>query len=82
MTDIKIHCIDGKYHDVDSSEQAFKTAGSMGIKAAVAQAKPTLLEPIMAVEISVPDDHVGDIMGNLNSRRGRVSGWTPRGTRR
>jgi elongation factor G len=79
LTDIKIHCIDGKYHDVDSSEQAFKMAGSLGIKAAVAQAKPTLLEPIMAVEIAVPDDHVGDIMGNLNGRRGRVSGVDTRG---
>ncbi len=79
LTDIKIHCIDGKYHDVDSSEQAFKTAGSMGLKAAVAQARPTLLEPIMAVEIAVPDDHVGDIMGNLNSRRGRVSGVDTKG---
>jgi elongation factor G len=80
MTDIQIHCIDGKHHPVDSSEQAFKTAGSLGIKAAVAQAKPTLLEPIMDVEVSVPDDFVGDIMGNLNSRRGKVAGVEGQGS--
>jgi elongation factor G len=79
LTDIRVHCIDGKYHDVDSSEQAFKTAGSLGIKAAVMAAKPTLLEPIMTVEVSVPDENVGDIMGNLNSRRGRVSGVDSKG---
>jgi elongation factor G len=80
LTDVRVHCIDGKYHDVDSSEQAFKTAGSLGIKAAVLASKPTLLEPIMTVEVSVPDENVGDIMGNLNSRRGRVSGVDSRGS--
>jgi elongation factor G len=80
MTDIQIHCIDGKHHPVDSSEQAFRTAGSLGIKAAVAQARPTLLEPIMDVEVSVPDEFVGDIMGNLNSRRGKVAGVDAQGS--
>ncbi len=74
LTDIIIHCVDGKHHSVDSSEQAFKTAGSLGLKAAVQQAKPALLEPIMELEVSIPDDFVGDIMGNLNSRRGKVAG--------
>jgi elongation factor G len=79
LTDIVIRCIDGKHHSVDSSEMAFKTAGSIGIKAAVQQAKATLLEPIMNLEVTVPDDFVGDIMGNLNSRRGKVAGVTARG---
>jgi elongation factor G len=79
LTDIRVSCIDGKYHTVDSSEQAFKTAGSMGLRAAVTQAKPALLEPIMALSVTVPDTNVGDIMGDLNSRRGRVSGVEARG---
>jgi elongation factor G len=74
IADIIVHCIDGKFHSVDSSEQAFKTAGSMAVKAAILQAKPTLLEPIMDIEVSVPDEAVGDVMGNLNGRRGRVTG--------
>jgi elongation factor G len=65
---------------VDSSEQAFKTAGSIGLKAAIQQARPTLLEPIMDLEVSIPDEFVGDIMGNLNSRRGRVAGVESRGS--
>jgi elongation factor G len=80
MTDLVVRCIDGKYHDVDSSEMAFKTAGSKGIKAAISAAKPTLLEPIMSLEVTVPGQFVGDVMGNLNSRRGRVSGVDARGT--
>jgi elongation factor G len=80
MTDIAVHCIDGKYHDVDSSEMAFKTAGSKGIKAAISAARPTLLEPIMNLEVSVPASFVGDVMGNLNSRRGRVAGVDARGS--
>ncbi len=80
LTDIVVHCIDGKHHSVDSSEMAFKTAGSLGIKAAVAQAKPTLLEPVMNLEINVPDEYVGDIMGDLNSRRGKVAGVDARGS--
>ncbi|MCP4007029.1 MAG: elongation factor G [bacterium] len=79
LTDIVVRCIDGKHHPVDSSEMAFKTAGSVGLKAAVAQSKPVLLEPIMSMEVSVPDESVGDVMGNLNSRRGRVEGVESRG---
>jgi elongation factor G len=80
LSDLVIHCIDGKHHAVDSSEQAFKTAGSLAIKAAVLASNPTLLEPIMDAEISVPDDYVGDVMGNLNGRRGRVGGVGARGS--
>jgi elongation factor G len=80
MTDIVVRCTDGKYHSVDSSEMAFKTAGSKGVKAAVAGARPTLLEPIMNLEIMVPSAFVGDVMGNLNSRRGRVSGVDTHGS--
>ena len=64
--------VDGSYHDVDSSERAFKIAGSMAFKEAMKRAKPKLLEPVMAVEVVTPDDYLGDVMGNLNSRRGRV----------
>ena len=80
LTDLVVHCVDGKYHSVDSSEQAFKMAGSLAIKAATAQAKLTLLEPIMDVEVSVPDEHVGDVLGNLNGRRGKVLGVDSRGS--
>jgi elongation factor G len=80
LTDIVVECVDGKHHNVDSSEQAFKTAGSLGIKAAVAKAKATLLEPVMEVEIAVSDESVGDIMGDLNSRRGKVAGVDARGS--
>jgi elongation factor G len=80
LTDLVVHCIDGKHHSVDSSEQAFRTAGSLGIKAAVAEAKSTLLEPVVNVEVAVPDEFVGDIMGNLNSRRGRVAGVDAQGS--
>ncbi|MFQ5515329.1 MAG: elongation factor G [Myxococcota bacterium] len=79
LTDLIVRCIDGKHHSVDSSEMAFKMAGSLGIKAAVQQARLTLLEPIMDIEVTVPDEFVGDIMGNLNSRRGRVAGVNARG---
>jgi elongation factor G len=72
VVDIRIRCIDGKHHSVDSNEMAFKLAGSFGFKAAVEQAKPTLLEPIMTVHVSVPADKVGDVMGDISSRRGRV----------
>ena len=80
VTDIVIRCTDGKYHAVDSSEMAFKTAGSLGLKAAFQQAKPALLEPIMNMHITIPDEFTGDVMGNLNSRRGRVSGVDAQGT--
>lgn len=79
LTDVAVHCVDGKYHSVDSSEQAFKTAGSMGVRAAVRAAKPALLEPVMDLEVSVPDEFVGDVMGNLSGRRGKVSGVDARG---
>ncbi|MGH9886569.1 MAG: elongation factor G, partial [bacterium] len=79
LTDVRVSVTDGKYHTVDSSEQAFKIAGSMALRAAVNQAKPVLLEPIMALSVVVPDIYVGDVMGNLNSRRGRVSGVEARG---
>ena len=79
MVDVKVTLYDGSYHEVDSSEMAFKIAGSLGLKNAVAHAKPTLLEPIMNIEVTVPDECVGDVMGDLNSRRGRVVGVDARG---
>ena len=72
VVDIRVRCIDGKHHPVDSNEMAFKLAGSFGFKAAAEQARPTLLEPVMHVEVSAPDEHMGDVIGDLNSRRGRV----------
>jgi len=72
IVDVKVELIDGSYHDVDSSERAFKIAGSMAFKEAVKRAKPKLLEPMMAVEVITPEEYLGDVMGNLNSRRGRV----------
>jgi elongation factor G len=72
--DFKVGLVDGSYHPVDSSEMAFKIAGSMAFKKAVMESKPTLLEPVMFLEITVPDDAMGDVMGDLNSRRGRVLG--------
>ena len=68
--------VDGQYHNVDSSEMAFKIAGSFAFKEASAKAQPVLLEPIMEVEVSVPDDTVGAVNGDLNSRRGRVLAWS------
>ncbi|MCZ6463268.1 MAG: EF-Tu/IF-2/RF-3 family GTPase, partial [Proteobacteria bacterium] len=79
VVDIRIKCVDGKYHAVDSNEMAFKLAASFGFKAAVEQARPTLLEPVMTAEISVPDESVGDIMGDISSRRGRVQTSENRG---
>jgi elongation factor G len=72
VVDVRVRCIDGKFHSVDSNEMAFKLAGSFGFKAAMEIARPTLLEPIMNVEVTAPDDHIGDVMGDLSSRRGRV----------
>lgn len=80
MSDIKVTLFDGSYHDVDSSEMAFKIAGSLAIKAAARHAKPVLLEPIMAVEVVVPEEYMGDVIGDLNSRRGRIEGMELRGT--
>jgi elongation factor G len=74
VTDIRITVYDGSYHSVDSSEMAFKIAGSMALKKAVQQATPVLLEPVMAAEVVAPDDAIGDVIGDLNSRRGRVMG--------
>jgi elongation factor G len=79
VIDVKVALVDGSYHDVDSSEMAFKVAGSMAFKKAVLQASPVLLEPVMKVEVSVPEDYLGDVMGNLNSRRGRIEGMEGRG---
>ena len=79
LVDIRVTCFDGSYHDVDSSEMAFKIAGSMGLKEGAAKAKPVLLEPVMAVEVVAPEEYLGEVMGDLNSRRGRVSGMESRG---
>ena len=79
VVDVRVSLIDGKYHEVDSSERAFKIAGSIAFKEAMRKAGPKLLEPVMAVEVVTPDDYVGDVMGNLNSRRGRVEHMEPRG---
>ncbi len=81
VVDVKVECVDGKYHSVDSNEMAFKLAGSFALKSAVEQAKPVLLEPFMTVEISVPDDCVGDVMGDVASRRGTVQSTEVRGHR-
>src|SRR5256885_1021458 len=72
VVDVKVELVDGSYHDVDSSERAFKIAGSMAFKEAMKRAKPKLLEPVMAVEVTTPEEYLGDVMGNLNSRRGRI----------
>jgi elongation factor G len=78
VVDLKVSLIDGSYHDVDSSEMAFKIAGSMGFKEGCAKAGPVLLEPIMSVEVVVPEEHMGDVIGDLNSRRGRIMGMESR----
>ena len=79
VVDVKVELIDGSYHEVDSSERAFKIAGSMAFKEALRRAKPKLLEPVMSVEVTTPEDYLGDVMGNLNGRRGRVEGMEPFG---
>ncbi len=79
VVDVRIELVDGSYHDVDSSEMAFKVAGSMAFKSAMQRAKPKLLEPVMAVEVVTPESYLGDVMGDLSSRRGRVEGMEPRG---
>ena len=78
MVDLKVEVFDGSYHDVDSSEMAFKIAGSMGFKDGAARATPVLLEPIMDVEVVTPDSFMGDVIGDLNSRRGKIQGMNPR----
>ena len=79
VVDLRVTLYDGKDHPVDSSEMAFKIAGSLGVRAAIQKAGPVLLEPIMRVEVTVPSDHVGDVMGDLNSRRGQPLGMETRG---
>jgi elongation factor G len=79
VVDVKVSLVDGQYHDVDSSEMAFKIAGQMGFKEAAAKAAPVLLEPIMAVEVVTPEDYMGDVIGDLNSRRGRIEGMEANG---
>ena len=79
VVDVKVTLYDGSYHEVDSSEMAFKIAGSMAFKEACQKAGPTLLEPIMKVCVIVPDEYMGDVIGDLNSRRGQIQGMEPRG---
>ena len=79
VVDVKVTLYDGSYHEVDSSEMAFKIAGSMAFKEAMKKADPVLTEPIMQVDVLVPEDYMGDVIGDLNSRRGQISGMEPRG---
>ena len=79
MVDVRVTLVDGKYHDTDSSEIAFKVAGSLAFQEAARRAKPVLLEPVFAVEVVTPEEYMGDVIGDLNRRRGRVHGMEPRG---
>ncbi len=79
VLDVRVELVDGSYHDVDSSEAAFKVAGSMAIKKALQKSDPILLEPVMDVEVETPQEYMGDVMGNLNSRRGQIQGQEDRG---
>src|SRR5205823_6723582 len=79
VVDLRVELVDGSYHDVDSSEMAFKVAGSMAFKSAMQRANPRILEPVMGVEVVTPEEFLGDVMGDLNSRRGRIEGLEPRG---
>lgn len=78
VVDVKVTLVDGSYHEVDSSEMAFKIAGSMGFKEGMRKADPVLLEPIMKVDVNVPEDYMGDVMGSINARRGRIEGMEAR----
>jgi len=78
MVDVSVRLVDGSYHEVDSSEMAFKIAGSLGFREAVKEGNPVLLEPIMRLEIVTPEEYVGDILGDLNGRRGRIEGMETR----
>jgi elongation factor G len=80
MVDFRVELYDGQYHDVDSSEMSFKIAGSLAFKDGIPKCRPTILEPIMSVEIAVPDDYAGAVMGDLSSRRGRPQGMEPKGS--
>jgi elongation factor G len=79
VVDLRVELVDGSYHEVDSSEMAFKVAGSMAFKSAMQRAKPKILEPVMAVEVVTPEEYLGDVMGDLNSRRGHIEHLEPRG---
>jgi elongation factor G len=79
VVDVKVTLVDGSYHEVDSSEMAFSTAGSMAFKEAMRRGSPQILEPVMKVEVTTPDEFMGDIMGDLNARRGQIGGMDPRG---
>jgi elongation factor G len=79
LVDVRVTLVDGKYHDTDSSEIAFRVAGSLALKAAVARAKPVLLEPVFSVEVVTPEEFMGDVIGDLNRRRGQVNGMEQRG---
>jgi elongation factor G len=79
MVDVKVELVYGSYHDVDSSEMAFKIAGSMAIKEAAKKAQAVILEPMMNVEVVCPEQYMGDILGDLSSRRGKIGGMTQRG---
>ena len=79
MVDVRVELIDGSAHDVDSSEMAFKIAGSMALQEAARKAKPVLLEPVMAVEVVTPEEFLGDVIGDLSRRRGKVEGQDRRG---
>jgi elongation factor G len=80
MVDVKVTVFDGSYHEVDSSEMAFKIAASMAVKLAVEKANPVILEPLMRVEVTMPEQFMGDVIGDLNSRRGQIEGMDSRGT--
>jgi elongation factor G len=79
IVDLKVTLYDGSYHDVDSSDMAFQIAASLGLQKVFVDAHPILLEPIMTVEVTTPADHAGDVIGDLNSRRGRILGMEPAG---
>jgi elongation factor G len=79
VVDVKVQLVEGSYHEVDSSERAFKIAGSLAFKEAMKRAKPILLEPVMSVEVTTPEEYLGDVIGNLNSRRGRIESMNPVG---
>jgi elongation factor G len=80
VVDFRVTVFDGSYHAVDSNELSFKMAGSIAFRDAMSKARPTLLEPVMNVEVYGPSEYAGDLMGDLNSRRGRISGMDTRGT--
>jgi len=78
VVDVKVRLIDGSYHDVDSSEMAFKVAGSMAFKEGCSKADPVIMEPVMRVDVVIPEEYMGDVIGDINSRRGKIEGMEPR----